>query len=321
MHGSSFEAVMQMQGEGGLSPRSATSDALDGNELLPSIGSKLHSEGRCKPCAFFHAKGCHSGASCLFCHQCPAHERQRRKRFLRRIREDLLSDLVSGYDGRTLRSGNSARMLRRTASLEGMALDNALRRVQSARGGISSMDLDDTPRRMYSAHGDIPASSIAGMALDNGVQRMQSAPLQLSGQMPPMDSTMRPAFAGGSPWGTSSVMAPAAALQQVMFVVPPQCTTPYLVQALPQPLAMCVGPETPVAAAGLMPAIGPWQSLSTCPCKPQLHSSELQHQIQVQFHQPAVAGPPLSSLPEPGMFSMQQQHQLGYAAMHGRLHG
>merc|ERR1711884_173746 len=121
---------MQMQDDGSLSPRSVTADALD-NELLPSVGSKLHSEGRCKPCAFFHAKGCHSGASCLFCHQCPAHERQRRKRFLRRIRADLLADLVPGHDWRTqdktLRKCNSARKLSRTASLEGMALDNAIR--------------------------------------------------------------------------------------------------------------------------------------------------------------------------------------------------
>jgi len=263
----------------------------------------------------------------LFCHQCPAHERQRRKRFLRRIRADLLSDLLSGYDGRTqdktLRNSNSSRMLSRTTSLEGMDnMDNALRRVQSARGGISSMDLDDTIRRVHSARGDLPASSFAGMALDNSVRRMQSAPLQFSGQMPPMDGTMSPNFAGGSsPWGTHSGMAPAAALQQVMLVVPPQCTTSYLAQPLPQPVVMCAGSDPGLAAAGLMPAMEPWHSLTTCSSKAQLHNAELPHQMQAQFHQPAVAGPPLSSLPEAGMFSMMQQHQLGYATMHSRLHG
>lgn len=52
---------------------------------LPSTGSGSHAVGRCKPCAFFHTKGCQSGASCLFCHLCPPRERQRRKQQLRRM--------------------------------------------------------------------------------------------------------------------------------------------------------------------------------------------------------------------------------------------
>lgn len=61
-------------GAGSVSPAPATL----------SVGSRLHDAGRCKPCAFFHTKGCNSGEECLFCHLCPAHEKQRRKR-LRRI--------------------------------------------------------------------------------------------------------------------------------------------------------------------------------------------------------------------------------------------
>jgi len=325
----SFEEAIQMQDDGSLSPRSLNADVLDSNELLPSIGSKLHSEGRCKPCAFFHAKGCHSGASCLFCHQCPAHERQRRKRFLRRIRADLVSDLLSGYDGRTrektLRSCNSARMLSRTASMEGVSLDDALRRVHSARGGISSAELDRAMRRVHSSRGDISANSAAALAVDHGLQRVQSMPHQFNGQMPPMEGAINPAFAGGSPWGTHPGIAPAASVQQVMLVVPPPCTTPYLAQPLPQPipqsLVMCAGPEPSVAAAGLMPAMDPWQTLSTCPSKAHLHTAaELQHQLQTQFRQPAIAGPPLSSLQESGLFDMQQHHQR-YVAMHGSLCG
>jgi len=49
-----------------------------------SQGSLLHGTGQCKPCAFFHTKGCQSGAACLFCHACPPGEKQRRKQVHRR---------------------------------------------------------------------------------------------------------------------------------------------------------------------------------------------------------------------------------------------
>lgn len=47
--------------------RVATSD--DGAEStteLPSMGSAGHAQGRCKPCAFFHTKGCSSQGGCKF---------------------------------------------------------------------------------------------------------------------------------------------------------------------------------------------------------------------------------------------------------------
>lgn len=71
-----------------------------------SVGSLLHDSGRCRPCAFFHGKGCKSGASCLFCHKCTAQERGRRKRWVRRMRADLLSTMLSG-DLQTLSLGRS----------------------------------------------------------------------------------------------------------------------------------------------------------------------------------------------------------------------
>lgn len=55
------------------------------NVDLFSVGSRCHEAGRCKPCAFFHTKGCQSGAQCLFCHLCPPLEKQRRKRLRRAI--------------------------------------------------------------------------------------------------------------------------------------------------------------------------------------------------------------------------------------------
>jgi len=53
------------------------SDAL-GSAELPTVGSAGHNEGNCKPCAFFHIKGCESGMKCAFCHLCPADEKRRR---------------------------------------------------------------------------------------------------------------------------------------------------------------------------------------------------------------------------------------------------
>merc|ERR1711971_304721 len=40
--------------------------------VLPSIGSKDHgiAGSSCKPCAFYHTKGCSNGMSCQFCHSC-----------------------------------------------------------------------------------------------------------------------------------------------------------------------------------------------------------------------------------------------------------
>lgn len=62
-----------------------------------SVGSRYHDAGRCKPCAFFHTKGCNSGSSCLFCHRCPAHEKQRRKR----LRRQLCHSLISSFESRS----------------------------------------------------------------------------------------------------------------------------------------------------------------------------------------------------------------------------
>eukprot|EP00929_Paragymnodinium_shiwhaense_P016404 TRINITY_DN12471_c0_g1_i1.p1 TRINITY_DN12471_c0_g1~~TRINITY_DN12471_c0_g1_i1.p1 ORF type:complete len:423 (+),score=57.41 TRINITY_DN12471_c0_g1_i1:67-1269(+) len=44
-----------------------------------SKGSAGHYAGTCKPCVFFHHKGCENGPECPFCHLCPPNERKRRK--------------------------------------------------------------------------------------------------------------------------------------------------------------------------------------------------------------------------------------------------
>mmetsp|Transcript_90163 Transcript_90163/g.254289 ORF Transcript_90163/g.254289 Transcript_90163/m.254289 type:complete len:258 (-) Transcript_90163:420-1193(-) len=62
-----------------------------------SEGSRLHAVGRCKPCAFFHESGCHSGADCKFCHLCPPREVQRRKRVRRRIAREQLARVEEAW--------------------------------------------------------------------------------------------------------------------------------------------------------------------------------------------------------------------------------
>jgi len=51
-----------------------------GSPEMPTVGSAGHSAGTCKPCAFFHSKGCGNGVNCSFCHLCPADEKKRRQK-------------------------------------------------------------------------------------------------------------------------------------------------------------------------------------------------------------------------------------------------
>lgn len=38
--------------------------------IYRNVGSAMHGSGDCKPCAFFHTKGCGSGDDCKHCHAC-----------------------------------------------------------------------------------------------------------------------------------------------------------------------------------------------------------------------------------------------------------
>lgn len=51
-----------------------------GSPALPTLGSLGHDNGNCKPCAFFHVKGCGSGSQCQFCHLCESGEKKRRQK-------------------------------------------------------------------------------------------------------------------------------------------------------------------------------------------------------------------------------------------------
>eukprot|EP00435_Cladocopium_sp_Y103_P023493 s1762_g5.t1 len=58
----------------------ATWPPRSGLNPIPSVGSANHGSGQCKPCAFYHTKGCQCGAMCTFCHLCLPGEKKRRQK-------------------------------------------------------------------------------------------------------------------------------------------------------------------------------------------------------------------------------------------------
>lgn len=65
--GASFEVAQQVPPEPEL-----------GSAERPTLGSRGHWFGECKPCAFLYTKGCGNGIMCQFCHLCDAGEKKRR---------------------------------------------------------------------------------------------------------------------------------------------------------------------------------------------------------------------------------------------------
>lgn len=55
-------------------------DAGSGSSGPLNVGSRAHARGRCKPCVFFHTKGCSTGVACVFCHLCEAGEKTKRRK-------------------------------------------------------------------------------------------------------------------------------------------------------------------------------------------------------------------------------------------------
>jgi hypothetical protein len=60
-----------------------------GSEGLPSIGSLLHHRGGCKPCTFFHTRGCENKEDCPFCHLCLRGEKKKRLRAQRSAKREV----------------------------------------------------------------------------------------------------------------------------------------------------------------------------------------------------------------------------------------
>lgn len=54
-----------------------------GGPEFPSIGSLGHHKGDCKPCTFFHTRGCENKEDCQFCHLCGPGEKKKRLKQLK----------------------------------------------------------------------------------------------------------------------------------------------------------------------------------------------------------------------------------------------
>lgn len=59
-----------------------------GTPALPSIGSLLHYKRECKPCTFFHTRGCENKEDCQYCHLCGPGEKKKRLRAQRAAKRD-----------------------------------------------------------------------------------------------------------------------------------------------------------------------------------------------------------------------------------------
>jgi len=59
-----------------------------GTPALPSIGSLLHHKKECKPCTFFHTRGCENAEDCQFCHLCGPGEKKKRLRAERHFKRE-----------------------------------------------------------------------------------------------------------------------------------------------------------------------------------------------------------------------------------------
>jgi len=59
-----------------------------GSQGLPSMGSMLHHRGGCRPCTFFHTRGCENAEDCPFCHLCLRGEKKKRLRAQRSAKRE-----------------------------------------------------------------------------------------------------------------------------------------------------------------------------------------------------------------------------------------
>jgi len=71
-----------------------------GGPLAPSIGSLLHHRGGCKPCTFFHTRGCENKETCQFCHLCAPGEKKKRLRAEKRFKRE--AEVVAVQNARAL---------------------------------------------------------------------------------------------------------------------------------------------------------------------------------------------------------------------------
>mmetsp|Transcript_11852 Transcript_11852/g.32182 ORF Transcript_11852/g.32182 Transcript_11852/m.32182 type:complete len:228 (+) Transcript_11852:70-753(+) len=66
-----------------------------GMQQVPSIGSQGHAAGTCRPCIFFHTKGCENAKKCRFCHLCGPGALKDHRKERRKIRRDERSQYLA----------------------------------------------------------------------------------------------------------------------------------------------------------------------------------------------------------------------------------
>lgn len=80
--------------------QSLDSPVAKDEEPLPSRGSAGHKHFQCKPCAFYHDKGCQNGFECTFCHLCEAGEKRRRRKERSQVKGSLRRRGEGGQSGK-----------------------------------------------------------------------------------------------------------------------------------------------------------------------------------------------------------------------------
>mmetsp|Transcript_44002 Transcript_44002/g.102687 ORF Transcript_44002/g.102687 Transcript_44002/m.102687 type:complete len:260 (-) Transcript_44002:121-900(-) len=91
------QSIFKPPGTGGteLNPTAETLGL--GRVPMESIGSVLHSQGLCKPCAWYwKPQSCENGRHCLHCHLCGADEPRRRRKQKKEIKRAVLRDASRG---------------------------------------------------------------------------------------------------------------------------------------------------------------------------------------------------------------------------------
>jgi len=247
-------------------------------------GSALHKSGRCKPCAFFHTKGCQNDKNCQFCHLCPPGEKQRRKRLRERMCEKLGQCLqrppaFDQVDQRRLNSGH-----RRQAS--GASLGETS--TQSTCSGWTKF----SHSRQSSSSSVTDSTGVVGTPMRGMPHMHQMLPVFHFAQnvMPLMGD------------GVESPMPTPSNAQKEMT------TTPLaLAQVVPLPGQPSQGAPMPAAAPGQMAPCGPpqWQNNGA------VQYALVQVAVPMPQHQQYAADP---SIPY-GWYAQQPYPQM--AVIHG----
>mmetsp|Transcript_104119 Transcript_104119/g.303997 ORF Transcript_104119/g.303997 Transcript_104119/m.303997 type:complete len:368 (+) Transcript_104119:135-1238(+) len=187
--------------------------------LQLSVGSQHHDVGRCKPCAFFHTKGCTSGVKCVFCHLCPVHEKQRRKRLRRQICNDLMSSYnmrPPHHDQQTKQQGHGKH--RQSPKLPGQAAGHARQNSDASNRTCSTTctGLMSSEERGQNSREHSRQWSVSTQDSTNG---SPSSPSNLNSMVLQQEQSMY--VFNPAPQQQQQLMSPVGVMQPLVFFMPP----------------------------------------------------------------------------------------------------